>query len=96
MSALHSHPQTHAACNGLTSCRLCAMRACNKRVLHDSLHLNSDPDRKWGSAYLTREFFFRIGETMPEQVRGVAQLNIPMCQSINDVLLLHVGGAGGC
>lgn len=26
-------------------------------------------DRKWGSAYLTREFFFRIGETMPEQVR---------------------------
>ena len=27
-----------------------------------------DADRKWGQAYLTREFFQIIGETMPEQV----------------------------
>lgn len=25
-------------------------------------------DRKWGQAYLTREFFHQLGETMPEHV----------------------------
>lgn len=31
-------------------------------------YVNVHPDRKWGQAYLTREFFHQLGETMPEHV----------------------------
>ena len=37
-------------------------------VVSQSLQLTCVADRKWGQAYLTREFFHQLGETMPEHV----------------------------
>ncbi len=40
----------------------------SSNVAHDSEKLLRCADQKWGQAYLTRDFFHRIGETMGEQV----------------------------
>ena len=54
---------------GYGDLNVCIIRSRSKlfRLLEES-YVNVHTDRKWGQAYLTREFFHQLGETMPEHV----------------------------